>query len=308
MIHPISALIGFLLALPPLTGQVLDEKNRPVAGVVLVVTVRPAPDIFQNVGSVTTDAEGRYSVERPSGEFTLSLRWADGWIMRPHRELREIPEGIVRIHRQTRHDVLLLDERGRLLPNVKVALTSGSPGGCVPFGVPLNLVVQTDARGHFMLPAGCPESSFYVQAIGHEDAVTRVSFPCMGDGATVSTSLRLKPCATLSGVLLDAEGKTPLVGALVTALTVQTLRDEGNGEVSYNSGGSALAPIYTKEGDWKWNQSATTDERGRFSMRVLTDAPVGISTPVCDFRMGKDAMRLQPGEHRKVRIVSKVIP
>jgi hypothetical protein len=201
-------------------------------------------------------------------------------------------------HRHTRYEVVLLDESGAPLPNTDIALTDTEFAGCFP---PIHILLRTDKRARFYLPATCSYDRLRLHAVGYDNSVTRLSLHCAGDGTTVTLRFRLRPLAVISGTLMAADGRTPRAGIPVTAWTTTSEYDAGDKMTLYQFRDNAIAPRYT-EGKWEWPK-AVTDSQGRFAIPVMTDLPISLCTPSGELRGGKNALRVRPGERRFIRVV-----
>jgi protocatechuate 3,4-dioxygenase beta subunit len=201
----------YLLLLSSLTGAVLDEKNRPIEGAVVVVL----PGSFREEPVTATSGEaGRFEIAlfKP-GPFRVEA-FAPGYV--PFRAREVDPEKPLRIVLQRGAETITgLVRDGTTLegvPGAVVETRSGESGARVSSDPRLGLVeALTDERGEFRLE-GLTKSSYLVSASA--PGYGRTTKPGVSPGEPVE--LYLFPGSGIFGRLLDEKGN-PVGGAHVSA-------------------------------------------------------------------------------------------
>lgn len=207
-----------LASRPDAQLRVRDAEGRLVPGAVATLTwwsgARP-------IG--TTGADGRLVVGSPGEDRALVVSGPDGaWTI---VELGARAQGPIDVRLGPTRPLAgrVLDARSR----------SPLPGALVWVGQPLLAVTRADAGGRFRLPVGGGEVHLQAAAAGHLRGAQRAA----GSSAARSAEVLLEAAGSLSGIVVDGEGR-PVDGAEVRARSAASWEREADRSLRSGADGS----------------------------------------------------------------------
>jgi len=235
-------------------GTVTDNVGVALAGVQVEVMIEG-----EGFPSSTTDEEGAFRVEAPEGS---PLRFTKtGFLPVEFIAPAESCGLRISLRNDTSLAVRVLDEDGKPIKGAQAALLEGTkerldlsdPEG--EKAEPLS-EGKADAEGNAFL-WHMPPGLYWlrVKANGYRDALTQKPLTLRA-GKPMSRTLLLKPAVTVSGRILDKEGR-PLAGGRVGVLVMR--RRE---------------PSVVPKGDWGYRVDAwhETDEKSRYRLDLDTES------------------------------------
>jgi protocatechuate 3,4-dioxygenase beta subunit len=267
--RPLPPLRLVLAPARPATGTVIDDKNRPLVGVRVVLrrsaaASQPEPGRFRvpsakerGVGEAWTDAQGRFTLAEPPASEVDVLVAHPGFVPALQRR-RQMPPGTgpwdlgkVVLRPGVTLSGRVLDKAGRPVEGAEIHRFDGmAPVERLEISLRHEKpITKTGADGRFTLgelPAGKPIHLF-VTAEGSLPATVQGLRP-----PTANLVIRLQPGARLAGRVVD-ENDEPVAEAGVRLVWQARLEGRPVGDSVY--------------------RDATTDSTGRFEIR---DSPAGV--------------------------------
>jgi len=188
----------------PLTGRVVDDQGKPVAGAaVSALASDPFSDVdAQYFGEGKSGTDGAFSLANAPAAPRAILVRVPGYV--PATQLQLEP----------RLDQRITVKRGGTIQGI-VTDASGKPaaGALV---VSDDLAVLTDATGAYRL-AGVDTGLRAVEALWKDDFASRKDAVRVQRGAEAAVSLKLARAATIAGSVLDETTRKPVAGVRVGA-------------------------------------------------------------------------------------------
>ena len=258
------------LTLPPglvLTGRVVDgASEKGVAKAVLSFVPKPeadrTPSIFGH--RKETDSEGRYRLVVPAGHGTLSLQTIPQAFAQPVRDRfdgsadpkfsrevggrsgQTVEVADFSLTRSRSVVLRVVDPDGQPVANARVDVRDINRWPKTPPG-------NTDAQGRYEVTSLQPQQVTVIDVTAPDrrlGAMVEVLDAESGGGGAASLEVRLQPLVTLSGRVLDDDGKP---------LAVQVLHLYRNVSYPGQSGRSFGSPIATqnqidKDGSYTFDQ------------------------------------------------------
>ncbi len=195
----------------PMSGRVVDEAGKPVAGAkVLVVSTDGVLDgDRRSLGEARTGPDGAFSVpDAPEGARAVVVRTAN-FVPATRVQLEPRAEERITLQRGGSGRGLVTDPSGK--PAAGVIVTTE------------DAAAQTDSAGKYRL-TGLPAGSIHVQALSKEDAAARTDGVRVRSGAETEANLKLKPGVAISGTVVEEGSRRPVAGARVSAYTAASTR------------------------------------------------------------------------------------
>ncbi len=236
-----------LVAASPLSGKVLDEVGKPVAGATIEVSrLGQLRDIGQPMVKVKSDLAGEFNaldapigathvVARASGFLTFTIGGNGDLIAAPLT---------IRLTRGGTVTGQVLDVDGKPAADALVIVNTGA--------------VKTRQDGWFEL-SGVEIGNATIEVV-RGDLVGRKNVN-VAKRKVAKVEIRLAPAATVEGHVIDSKTRQPIVGAAVRKLDALT------------SGGAVIL--------WRepnLSETAVTDEKGRFRLTGLYPGMVSLFT------------------------------
>ena len=254
-------------------GQVTRASGEPLAGPVLVYAL---PRAGAGMGTVETDAQGRFQVELSAGVYQL-VAHAHASAVYFHVEddpsVTVPPGGTVRQDLTLKEDEALsgtvLEPSGAPSPLAVVAAIQGGD-------FPMTLRVRADEAGRFTLPHR-PRGAAPLELVAYNGGrVGRLPGAREGQGAL---SVRLQPAATLHGRVVARSGAAP------DGFTLELREPDGE--------------------ELPWAQAWPTTRRfagDTFSLPDAPGQPVKVTVRTADGRTGEARVSLAPGGTAQVEV------
>jgi hypothetical protein len=252
----VAPLVWFAMAqgpAVPMNGTVVGPDGKPVAGAELILTGMPVNDA-PIVARGTTDAEGRFRLERPAGLAGETETIAPAlWVVKPGLRLSmtKLPGPMPGADKPVRvvlgppgkAEVRVEGPDGRPAVGVRVRVKGLTRDySNVPDPVVDRIEATTDANGLAVVDAVSNDEIGYIDVhSGQSDIQGRLIFPASPSPKRVS----LRPAVALKGRLVADDPK------LARGWQVR----------AYTRSGKPSAP----EPDTTGSATGTTDDEGRFS-------------------------------------------
>jgi protocatechuate 3,4-dioxygenase beta subunit len=280
------------------SGRVVDDTGRPLAGAPVEVVAMPSDDLPE---SQSADADGRFTLgPLPSGRYQVMARAPDHVLVQsPEVRLRAdvTPQIELRLARACRLTGRVVDERGQPLggvPVTAVALTEGRPAGAdeltvlagaLPLaaeaaGLPARAIMKqgnirtasTDAQGRFVLDE-MPPGRARLEVVHPELLPLRREPIVLAPGERKEVGeLTIQAGAVLNGRVLDENGQ-PIEAARIEA------RPRGKGPPArVASDRDGRFAIRVAPGDY--SLVAVASARAPQSVFALHAAPGGSEPPI----------------------------
>ena len=188
----------------PLTGRVVDDQGKPVAGAaVSAVASDPFSDLdAQSVAEAKSGTDGSFSIPNAPGAPRSILVRAAGYV--PASQIQLEP----------RLDQRVTVKRGGTIQGTVVDAAGKPAAGALV--VCDDLAVQTDASGGYRL-VGVDAGLRAVEALWKDDFASRKDAVRVQRGAESAVALKLARAATITGSVVDETTRKPVAGVRVGA-------------------------------------------------------------------------------------------
>jgi len=250
-------------------GRVVSaETGEPVEGATVDAH-------YAGPGSVTTASDGTFDLVVAPGSRTVRV-WCEGYLWR-ETQVENLKPG------EVREGVEIALKPGHRLRGRVVHARDGTPlaGAWVRIEGPQGRSIRTDAEGRFAV-RGLPPGTYEIEVSAHrfpEKTVTGLVLP-----QEEEITILLEPGATISGLVLDAEGKP-----------------------------AALRYVVLADTDERWMGETATDRKGEFT---FTGLPTGeyVVLVFATSRRGRHGsatgrvraeVTVRPGEDARVEVREK---
>jgi protocatechuate 3,4-dioxygenase beta subunit len=193
-----------LPAAAALSGRVVDEAGKPVAGarVSVGVTQNPFDNEAVYVAEARTGADGTFAApDAPEGARGIRVR-APGFTPIQRFLLEAKPQESVSLQRGGTIVGTVADANGKPVAGVLVTTEDAA--------------AQSDAQGVFRL-AGVPAGSHRIQAFWKESFAARKDGVRAVKGQEVRANLTLKPGSSISGSVIEESTRRPVAGVRISA-------------------------------------------------------------------------------------------
>jgi protocatechuate 3,4-dioxygenase beta subunit len=225
----------------PLSGRVVDESGKPVAGarVLVIGSDSLAENEARVLVETRTQADGSFSAPEASDGTRVLYVQAAGFVPLTHIQIERKPEERVILRTGGTIRGTIVDSAGK--PVAGVIVTADE------------VAAESDAAGRYEITGVAPGSR-EVRAVWKEEFAARRENVRVKKGEAVDTPLKLVRAATVTGTVLEEGTRRPVPGARVSAFA------------------SAGAPFGRRRAE----RIGRADTRGRYRVGGLASRPYTI--------------------------------